>query len=141
MKKIFLVLGANSGDAAGWIAAMRPSKDKQNGIVVFTNEDNETKALEKTLLAPRLYGEGDYKNLVVAYFGDNLGLLKANLPCPGLDLYLLSEKLKEAVGGFSTPKDIHLVLTLMTGGLQKFIEEDPEPLVGDERDAWIYVHS
>jgi hypothetical protein len=141
MKRLFLVLGSNSGDAAAWTCNLRPSKDKHNGIIVFTYEDTSHKALEKTLGAIRICGDSDYNNMVVAYFGDNLHLLKANLPCPSLDLYLLAEKLKEAVGGFDSPRDIKLVLDLLTGGLQRFLTEDEAPLVGDEREVWTYVHS
>ncbi len=124
MKKLFFVFGKNSEEMQRLISRMMVVLMHDNCITVYADRDDENEALEETLDAIRARGGGNNDNTVV-YAGDNLTLLKANVPCACINLVTLKDKVTEGAGGDSDiPLTKHLTETMLEGALLSLMNDN-----------------
>lgn len=124
MKKLFIVFGKNSEDIQRLISRMMVVLMHDNCITVYADRDDDHEALEETLDAIRARGGCNNDNTVV-YAGDNLTLLKANIPCACIDLAILKDKVTEGAGGESgIPLTEYLAETMLEGALLSLMNDN-----------------
>ena len=121
MKKVFIIFGANVGGEFVQKEHVMNALPETNHIELNLTSASPHAALAKVIDLLRQNCPDGYHKAVVVYVGENLYLLRDNLPCDRLDLGLLKRKLMEVTDGYKTRQQIETVNALFIGGIHKFL--------------------
>ena len=124
MKKLFIVFGKGSEEMQYLISGMKELIAHDNNQIVFPSSHLEHEVLEETLESIRKIGHRSNKDNVVIYAGDNMSLLKANMPCACFSLTDLKDSLFGAMDNNSTPLAKSLVKTMLKGALLALMNDE-----------------
>ncbi len=122
MKKVFIIFGditlAEYVQKEHVMSALpEMGKHTELNLVGVSPHD----ALAKVIALLRQHCPDGYRQTQLIYAGENLYLLRDNLPCDRLDLGLLKRKLTDVTDGYKTRQQIETVNALFIGGVNKFL--------------------
>ncbi len=122
-KKLFLVSGYTGGDPdnVNTIKAFTEELVGWDRIWIKTDNARPDQILNLVTDAMRLHGDKKSKNNLVLYDGLHNSLLRHNIPCDGLDVGCLKNKLIEVIRGYATPQEREMVDTLFTGSIWELL--------------------
>ncbi|MFA6194984.1 MAG: hypothetical protein WC719_04655 [Patescibacteria group bacterium] len=126
MKKLFIVFGKGSEEMQYLISGMKELIAHDNNQIVFPSSHLEHEVLEETLESIRKIGDHNNNNNVVVYAGDNMDLLKANMPCACFSLTDLKDALAGVMDNNDTPLAKLMVKKMLKGALMELMNGDEE---------------
>lgn len=120
MKKLLIVFGNEPGEFMKKLITSFLMLDSSfSAFTTSITKKEPGEALQQVLAHIRMKFLGE-EDLFVVYAGDNLHLLKNNLPFDGLDLSAFFELSKQAVGGYDTPQQKEIINKIIIGSLKEF---------------------
>lgn len=124
MKKLFIVFGKNSEEMQCLVSKNKDLILHENSQLIFSSFDSKQGILDETLESVRKIGDRDNNNNVVVYAGDNMDLLKANMPCACFSLIDLKDALIGVMDNNNTPLAKSLVETMLKGALMELMDDN-----------------
>ncbi|MFZ4632361.1 MAG: hypothetical protein ACOYL8_04155 [Patescibacteria group bacterium] len=125
MMKLFIVYGLNSNEEKALTPNLLEDIPAEQVCVIRLKGSDPHEALRHVLDALRPY-QKDYRQVLVAYSGENLYLLADNLPCRKVDMVELRKNLIKELGPCKTSRDYEVLAETFSAIILRKL--DPKPI-------------